>query len=284
MTPGVMAAGAAITLLYAPLAIGLLRQWYDDPATSHGIALVIAAAVLVRWRWSRLRALPAAPVDAGFVLLSFVLLLHVAATFAGELFLLRVSALFSIAAVTLTVAGRQHLRLLAAPFVLLLLAIPLPATVVTSLTLPLQLTASEMATGLLGVAGVSVTRDGNILTLSNVSLEVAEACSGLRSIVSLVAMIAIFKALTGGQLRHAVILSLAAVPVAIAGNTLRVTATGLMTQAFGPGMAKGFIHDLTGYAAFLIMCLALAGIHWLLTRRNRRHRSIGEPCESPALA
>ena len=97
-------------------------------------------------------------------------------------------------------------------------------------------------------------------------------------------MIAIFKGVSGGPTRHAAILSVAAVPVAIAGNTLRVTATGLMTQAFGPQMARGFIHDLTGYAAFLVMCLALVAIHWLLTRRGRRQRTIGEQCESPALA
>jgi exosortase len=280
----VVAVAVAAALLYAPVAAGLARQWYDDPASSHGIALALAAAIVAWRRRGALRALPAAPSNLGFVALALALLLYIAGTFAGELLVLRVSALASCAACVLTLAGRAHLRLLTPPLVLLLLAIPLPATIVTSLTLPLQLLASQMAAGLLGTVGISVIREGNLLTLSTVTLEVAEACSGLRSIVSLVAMIAMFTVLTEGRVRHAVVLSLVTVPIAIIGNTLRVAGTGLLAHLFGPAMARGFIHELTGFAAFAAMGLALVVVYRILLRRNRRSHPESESCDSPALA
>ena len=284
MLPGVVAVAAAAALLYAPVGTGLARQWYDDPASSHGIALALAAAVVLWRRRVALRALPAAPANAGFAALALSLLLYLAGTFAGELFVLRVSALASLAACVLTLAGAAHLRLMTAPLVLLLLAIPLPATLVTSLTLPLQLLASQMAAGMLGTVGISVIREGNLLTLSTVTLEVADACSGLRSIVSLVAMIAMFKTLTDTPTRHAVALCAASVPIAIAGNTMRVAATGVLAHLFGAGAARGLVHDLTGYAAFIAMGLALVVVYKLMVRRGRPTRPEGEACDSPALA
>ncbi|MGE3404054.1 MAG: exosortase/archaeosortase family protein [Vicinamibacterales bacterium] len=284
MLPGMVAVAAAATLLYAPLGAGLARQWYDDPASSHGVALAIAAAVVLWRRRAALRALPVAPANAGFALLAASLILHMAGTFAGELFVLRVSALASLAACVLTLAGSAHLRLLAAPLVLLLLAIPLPATLVTSLTLPLQLFASQMAAGLLGTAGITAIREGNLITLSTVTLEVADVCSGLRSIVSLVAMIAMAKTLIDMPVRQAATLAVAAVPIAIAGNTLRVAGTGILAHLFGAGAARGLVHDLTGYAAFFAMGAALLGIYLLMTRRERPSRAEGETCDSRALA
>ena len=284
MLLGVVAVAAAAALLYAPVATGLARQWSDDPASSHGIVLAIAAGVVLWRRRAALRALPAAPANAGFAALAVSLLLYTAGTFAGELFVLRVSALASLAACVLTLAGPAHLRLMTAPLVLLLLAIPLPATVVTSLTLPLQLLASQMAAGMLGTVGISVVREGNLLTLSTVTLEVADACSGLRSIVSLVAMIAMFKALTDAPVRHAVALSAAAVPIAIAGNTLRVAVTGVLAHLFGAGAARGLVHDLTGYAAFAAMGVALVVVYRLMIRRARPSPPEGDACDSPALA
>ena len=280
---GAAAVGAAIALLYAPVAAGLARQWYEDPASSHGIVLIAAAAIVLRRRWRTLTAMPWAPSNAGFIALACSLILYAAASLAGELFVLRVSAVASLAAVVLTLAGPQPLRLLAAPFALILLAIPLPAVVVTSLTLRLQLVASQMAAAMLNGIGIGAVRDGNLLTLSSVTLEVAEACSGLRSIVSHIALIAVYNAVGRVRARDAILLMAATLPVAIVGNAVRVTATGVLAHVIGPWTARGWIHDLAGYAAFTGMCLALAGLYWIVVRR-RAVAAHGEACESHALA
>jgi exosortase len=275
-----VAVAAAATLLAAPVVTGLVRQWYQDASTSHGIVLAIAAALVLRRQWPGLRSTEPTPSDAGFLALGASLLLYAAATVAGELFLLRVSILAAIASAVLTLAGRRVLRALAAPLALLLLAIPLPAIVVTSLTLKMQLLASQMAAVLLHGIGIAAVRDGNLLTLSAVTLEVAEACSGLRSIVSLVALIAVFKALRVLRTREALALAAATLPVAIVGNALRVTATGVLAETVGAWTARGWVHELAGGVAFAGMCGVLAGVWWM----NRRRHDGEKTCESPALA
>jgi exosortase len=284
VTRGVLAVAAAASLLYAPVAAGLARQWYQDPASSHGIILFAAAAFMVRRRLPLLRATAPAPANAGFALLLASLTLYAVGSLAGELFVLRISAVASLAAIVLTLCGTTHLRLLTSPFVLLLLAIPLPALVVTTLTLPMQLVASQMAATLLNSAGIATIRDGNILALSNVTLEVAEACSGLRSIVSLISIVAVCKAVGAIRTRGALALALATIPVAIAGNGMRVAATGVLAHLFGAGAARGLVHDLTGYVAFAGMCAVLVGLNAALNRRDHGTGNPEDACESPALA
>jgi exosortase len=280
----VLAVAAAASLLYAPVAAGIVRQWIADPASSHGVLLVAAAAFVLRRRWTLLRDTPTHPSNAGFALLLLSLLLYATGTLAGELFVLRTSALLSLSAVILTLCGRTHLRLLTAPLALLLLAIPIPALIVTSLTLPLQLVASDIAARLLTAVAIPTVRDGNLLTLGNVTLEVAEACSGLRSIVSLVSMVALVKAVGGLRAGEAVALAVATIPVAIVGNGLRVAATGVLTHWFGVGMARGLPHEATGVVAFAAMCGVLVVLHRFVISRFTGRTTSKDTCDSPALA
>ena len=126
--------------------------------------------------------------------------------------------------------------------------------IVTHATMPLQLIASQVAAAVLQACQVPVLREGNLLMLDRVTLEVAEACSGLRSLVSLVSVTAVCAAFFSMSPRRVILLMAAAVPVAIVGNGLRVAATGLLSTWIGKAAAEGFLHDLTGYAAFVAMC------------------------------
>jgi exosortase len=152
------------------------------------------------------------------------------------------------------------LRLLVAPLGLLLLAMPLPAVVVTHLTLPLQLVASSVAAAVLHACQVPVVRDGNLLMLQRVTLEVADACSGLRSLVSLTSVAAVAAAFFPMSTGRAAFMVAASAPVAIIGNGLRVAATGLLATWLGEVAARGILHDLTGYAAFVAMCATIIGL------------------------
>ena len=255
-----LVAVAAAIGLYAPVLAGLVRQWWIEPASSHGLLLVGVAGFLVHRRWQQLRSLPAEPRDLGFAIVATGLLIFAAGTVTGDVFILRVSLPLVIAGATLLVGGLRHLRLLAAPLGLLILAIPLPAVIVTHATMPLQLIASQVAAGVLQACQVSVLRQGNLLMLDRVTLEVADVCSGLRSLVSLISVTAVCAAFFSMSARRLVLLMAAAIPVAIVGNGLRVAATGLLSTWIGEAAARGFIHDVTGWVAFMGMCAIIVGL------------------------
>lgn len=250
------AAGA----LYAPVVDGMVRQWYDQSDDSYGALLAVVAVVVWLRRRARLRTVPAHPSDAGFVVLALGLVVYVLGFLVGDLFLMRVSLPVSCAGAVVALRGTAYARALAAPLGLFLLAIPLPAVLVTHLTLPLQLMASQIAAGVLAVCRVPVVREGNLLLLPHITLEVAEACSGLRSVTSLVAVAAVLGAVVPLSAARTIALMIAAVPIAMVGNGLRVAATGLLTTWVGDIAVRGTVHELTGVVAFLAMCAATLAV------------------------
>jgi exosortase len=250
----------AAALLYAPVLVGLVRQWWTEPTSTHGLLLVGVAALVVYRRLDRLRAVTPTPRDAGVAVAAAGLLVFAAGTVTGDVFILRVSLPIVLAGAVLALAGPAHLRLLAAPIGLLLLAIPLPAVLVTHLTMPLQLIASQVAAGVLQALQVPVLREGNLLMMERVTLEVADACSGLRSLVSLLSVAAVCGACFNMSTRRVLLLFAAAIPIAIVGNGLRVAATGLLSTVMGQAAVRGLVHDLTGYVAFIAMCAAIVAI------------------------
>jgi exosortase len=197
------------------------------------------------------------------------LFVYTVGTLGADVFLPRLSLPLAVAGCVLALGGRRHLRLAAAPLLLLLLAIPLPAVLMTWITMPLQLMSSQIAAATLQAAQLDVVRQGNLLTLPHITLAVVEACSGLQSAVSLVSVAAVTAAgLSLSGPRSAVLLA-AAVPIAVVGNGLRVAASGILSQWLGEAALKGALHDATGYVAFIAMCGALLAIH-LGTRRLPR--------------
>jgi exosortase len=264
-----VAAAAAAVSIYAPVAAGLVRQWYEDPNAAYGALVAIAAVFAMRQRWRRLTTLPREGSWLGLAGLAAAAILYAAGTLAADLFLLRISFVAFGAAVVWFVWGTPALRVMAVPIVLAAAAIPLPNALVTELTLPLQLGASQLATVLLGAVGIDVIRDGNVLTLSYITLEVAEACSGMRSLVTLLALVAVYWGTSGATLTRAAILAVAAVPVALAGNGLRVAFTAVLAGRIGENAVRGFAHDATGFVTFLVMGAALVGVHLLSSRTSR---------------
>lgn len=267
LSVGVVAAIAA-AILYGPVVTGLVRQWYADPVSSHGVLLVIAAAVVTWQRRSRLAVAMPRPRNWGFGLLALALGGYLAGSLAGDIFAQRVSLPLALAGTVVALAGTVHARLLLPPIALLFLAVPLPSSVVTALTLPLQLVASQVAAALLGAASVEVVRQGNLLIMRDITLEVADACSGLRSLVSLISVAAMVGALLSLGIQRTAFLMLAAAPIAVIGNGLRVAATGFLTTWIGEAAVRGVLHDVTGYVAFAAMCAAI-----VLIQRATRWRS-----------
>src|SRR5688572_10818491 len=190
----------ALLWLYADAARGLAVQWTTDADASYGLILAGVACTLV---WRRRHAVPSSPDTpmssaAGVALLACGLTFYLAGLFAADLFTTRASFVVVAGGLTWFLAGRAAARTMAAPLLVLLLAIPLPELVVNAVTLPLQLMASRFAESTLAFGGVPVFRDGNVLELPSVTLQVAEACSGLRSAVSLASVAILLAWASGG--------------------------------------------------------------------------------------
>ena len=276
------AAAAAAAILYGPLLIGLARQWVNDGDAAYGAVVAVAAAFVFRERWRRVRALPLTGSPAALIFVLASALLYFAGTLAADVFLVRLSLPALAASAIWFVAGSTHLRKLAAPLALCVVAIPIPDALVTEATLPLQLVASRSAAALVSAAGVPVVRDGNVLALGSVTLEVAQACSGMRSLVTLLALVAVYAAFRELPLRRTALLALATVPVALTGNSLRVAATALLaTTSLGANAARGLTHDLTGWAAFVLMCALLAALTGVRPGSDRGQSAVARRLNLP---
>jgi exosortase len=257
---------AVLGALYGPTLVHLLEDWWQNPDYSHGFFIPpIAAAYLWRKRHV-LRSLPAQPTFAGLLVVLFSQLIFIVGYLGADLFTERVSFLVLIAGAILYLSGWRTLRETSFVLLLLLLAIPLPRVVFNSVAAPLQLVASSMAERLLEVFGIPVLREGNLLQLSNQTLNVTEACSGIRSLATLI---------TGGVvvgyflparwwLRPVFVLS--SIPIALGVNALRVAGTGVLGQAWGEKWATGFLHLFSGWVVFVFASCLLLGEHWLLQR------------------
>jgi exosortase len=175
-----------------------------------------------------------------------------------------------IAGIILFLAGWKMLRAVSFPLGYLLWMIPIPVIIYNQITFPLQLIASRLATAWLEFAQVPVLRDGNILIMSNYSLEVVEACSGIRSLMTLMALAVAYGYLVSPRRWVRYVLAASMVPVAIGTNAIRIMGAGIMARHFGPAAAEGFLHQFSGWAIFLVALGLMFGSHWILRRIDER--------------
>jgi exosortase len=162
--------------------------------------------------------------------------------------------------------GWNVFRAVLFPWAFLILMIPIPAIIFNQLTFPLQILASKIASWSLPVMGVPVLREGNVIQLPAMALEVAEACSGIRSLLSLVTLAVIYGYLITESTRMRIVLALAAIPIAVAANSLRIVGTGLLVQYWDPAKAEGFFHSFSGWLIFVVSLGMLFLLHKFLEK------------------
>jgi exosortase len=253
--------GPLILYLYSPILAHLVSQWWHDPNFGHGFLVPLFSGIVVWDKRARLAALPVKPSWAGLAVVIFSLAMLVGGVLGAELFLARSSLLFLLAGLVILFAGPSFFRALLFPWVCLFLMIPIPNVVFTEVTLPLQLLASHLASSALALLGVPVLREGNIIRLPAMVLEVAEACSGVRSLISLVTLAVIYGYFAEPRLLGRFMLALAAIPIAVASNGLRIVGTGLLVQYGNAEMAEGFFHKFSGWLIFVVSLLMLWALH-----------------------
>ncbi len=267
--------GALLVALYWPILRDLGRQWWADANYSHGF-LVPPFSALLLWRQRhRLRAQTPTGSSAGLAVVLLGVGILLVGDLAAENFLMRSSLIVILVGLVQFHLGPGILRAVAVPLGFLVFMVPLPATVLYAMTFPLQSLAARQAAWLLDLFGTPVLLDGNIIHLSQISLGVTEACSGIRSLISLVAGAVGWAYLTlpGGW--PAAVFVASAVPITILANAGRVVATGLIGQWLGVEYAAGFFHDLAGWVVYVFALACLVGVHALVRLVDRRPRPRG---------
>jgi exosortase len=235
-------------------------DWWRQPDLSHGL-LIPPLALYFAWRRrARILAIPPAPHWGGLALVALSSMGYLMGRLGAEFFLQRTSFVLLLAGLAASFWGFARLRALAFPLVLLAAMVPLPSLVYNWLAAPLQLFASDIATETARVLGISVFRNGNVIHLAGTTLGVEEACSGLRSLSSLLVAALLIGQLQGARMRVRVLLFALATPLAIAMNVLRVAGTAVLAD-YREALAMGFYHSFSGWLVFvagLLVLLALA--------------------------
>lgn len=253
---------AALMLwIYIPILIHLVAQWWQDPNFSHGFFVPIFSAFVIWQERSRFIGLRLQPSWWGLLFLIAGLCFLILGQMGAEIFLSRTSLLIVLAGLVLLFLGRNFFHQMLFPWAFLFLMIPIPAIIFNQITFPLQLLASKVASTTLPWMGVPVLREGNVIVLPAMALEVAEACSGIRSLMSLMTLAIIYGYLVERKNSIRILLALAAIPIAVAANSFRIVGTGLLVQYWDPAKAQGFFHEFSGWLIFVISLFMLYLLH-----------------------
>jgi exosortase len=295
-----LAIAFAILFTYAAVLVKLSRDWWSDENYSHGLLVPFIIGYILWLRRDKFATVPARPsVLLGGLAVAFSLFALWSVVAGAELYTQRMSLVLLIAGTVVYFFGLGFLRLLLVPLGLLILAIPIPAIIFNKIAFPLQLFASRCAVWSMSLLGIPVLRQGNVIELKPLNsfdtkkLEVVEACSGIRSLMTLMTLAVVFAYFTHprsddsngprgkfGWLRsfgfwRAVIIVGSAVPIAILTNASRVSGTGILSHYYGTGVADGFFHSFSGWAIYIVAFLLLFLVGWIVDRF--RPRAAGKP-------
>lgn len=252
--------------VYHSIVLDMITDWSTDDNYSHGFLVPFIAAYLVYIRREDLLAAAVRPANAGLAVLGLGLTMLGLGWLGTEYFTMRASLIVIAGGSILYLLGWDIFRILFPSLAYLLLMIPIPYIIYDAAAFPLKLFVTKVSVLAMKGLGVVVVQDGNILMFPNVTLEVADACSGLRSIMSLLALGAAYALILHARVRDRAILIFSTLPIAVFTNCLRVIATGLLAQYFGTAAAEGFFHEFAGLFVFAVAVVMFVAVGVCLKR------------------
>ncbi len=259
----------AISAVYATIVPSMVGDWYNDQNYSHGFLVPLIAAYFLSQNWQELNSTPLRPSNAGLLVIIGSLLLLSLGFIGTEYFTMRSSLVFLLAGIVLYWFGWAVLRLASLPIAFLIFMVPLPYIVYDSLAFPLKLLVTKASVVVLKILTIPVVSEGNIIMFPQTVLEVADACSGLRSLMSLVTLAVALAFLTQKTTLKRTLLIVSSVPVAIVTNMFRVITTGVLANRYGAAAAEGFFHEFAGLAVFALAMVILFGESAILKKVGR---------------
>lgn len=254
-----------LAICYAPILASLARQWNNDPDMGHGFFVPVIAGYIAWQKRDKLAELVPSPNWWGLALMIWSGLQLYLATLGAELFLARTSFVISIAGAVLLLGGTQYLKTFGFSIFLLFFMVPIPAVIYNQITFPLQLIASSAAERAIDLLQIPVYREGNVLFLPQQTLNVVEACSGIRSLLTLTFLSLVYGYFFEKRTWVRILLFCSTIPIAIVANAGRVTITGVVSQ-INPELAEGWFHEAQGWVIFMIALAILIALHQLITR------------------
>ena len=262
-----------ITILLIFLYGNALAKWgsdiWNDQNYSHGMLIPFVALYLIKQRFSQLREAQSLSCNKGLLFILPALLLFVLGSVAGEQFSQRVSFVILLYGLVLFIEGKEVAKLLLFPIALFIFAIPLPYILYNAIAFPLKLIATKIAAGTIRLFGMPVFRDGNVIHLPHTTLEVVDACSGIRSLMTLITLAFLLASFQVRSFWKQALLVILALPLAVAANAGRVALTGLLTKS-NPAWGSGTLHEITGWGGFVISFGFLLGTSFLMERQREK--------------
>lgn len=255
--------------MYYAIVPDMVRVWYNDENYSHGFLVPIIAGYFLWQRWPELKERPVKPDWLGLAVIAWGVFQLLAAWLSTEYFTMRTSLIVLLAGMTLLWFGREVLKGMALPIGYLVFMVPIPYIIYDMAAFPLKLFVTRVSVAFMKMVGVVVMREGNIIMFPATTLEVADACSGIRSLISLLAIAVAYAFLMKTTIARRWFIIFSAVPIAVATNALRVIVTGILAQWWGAKAAEGFFHEFAGMAVF-VLAMAMLVLFGELMRRVGR--------------
>lgn len=259
---------ALLAICYTPVLTKLVNQWSYDPDMGHGFFVPVIAAAIAWHKRNQIAGKLPRPNWWGLAIMIWAGLQLYFATLGAELFLARTSFVISIIGAVLLLGGIEYTRVFAFPLFLLFFMVPIPAVIYNQVTFPLQILASQAAETFIGWLQIPVIREGNVLVLPEQTLNVVEACSGIRSLLTLTFLSLVYGYVFEKRTWIRVVLFFSTIPIAIAANAGRVTFTGVISE-FKPELAEGWFHEAQGGVIFMIALAILVAFHQFLVRTSK---------------
>ena len=257
-----------LTLLYG----SVLWKWgidlWDDPNYSHGLLLPLISLYYLKDKITSLRNAETNPCNSGILVILFAFCLFILGYVAGELFSKRVSFIILLYGLVLFLEGRDRIKILRFPILILLFCVPLPYILYNAVAFPLKLVASQLSVIFFKFLGIAVFREGNIINLSHTTLEVVDACSGIRSLMTLFTLAFLLAYFHHKHLWKRILILILAAPIAVVANAMRVTTTGVLTT-YNPAWGEGFLHELEGWIVFVLSFILLIAISFIMQKRSK---------------